>query len=100
VQIEVAAARRGKDQGCARICWCSLEGGERDRLERNGPDAPLRLGALEPTLGEGPTDVADPLVEVNVAAFERVWGAEIRFSCRETVFVDQSAESISSLDAA
>jgi hypothetical protein len=71
VQIEVAAARRGKDQGRARICWCSLEGGERDRLERNGPDAPLRLGALEPTLGEGPTDVGDPLVEVNVAAFER-----------------------------
>jgi hypothetical protein len=28
-----------------------------------------------------------------------VWGAEIRFSCREAVFVDQSAESISSLDA-
>jgi len=28
-----------------------------------------------------------------------VWGAEIRFSCREAVFVDQSSESISSLEA-
>jgi hypothetical protein len=28
-----------------------------------------------------------------------LWGAEIRFSCREPVFVDQSAKSISSLDA-
>jgi DNA-binding MarR family transcriptional regulator len=27
-----------------------------------------------------------------------VWGAEIRFSCCEAVFVEQSAESISSLD--
>jgi hypothetical protein len=29
---------------------------------------------------------------------EGVWDAEIRFSCGEAVFVDQSAESISSLD--
>jgi hypothetical protein len=28
-----------------------------------------------------------------------VWGAEIGFSCREAVFVDQSAEAISALDA-
>jgi hypothetical protein len=28
-----------------------------------------------------------------------VWGAEIRFSCGEAVFVDQSAEAISALDA-
>jgi hypothetical protein len=28
-----------------------------------------------------------------------VWGAEIRFSCREAVIVDQAAESISALDA-
>jgi len=32
-------------------------------------------------------------------SFEGVWGAEIRLSCREAVLVDQSAESISSLDA-
>jgi hypothetical protein len=29
---------------------------------------------------------------------DAVWGAETRFSCRQAVFVDQSAESISSLD--
>ena len=28
-----------------------------------------------------------------------MWGAEIRFSCCEAVFVDQSAEAISALDA-
>jgi len=28
-----------------------------------------------------------------------LWGAEIRSSCREAVFVDQSAESISPLNA-
>jgi hypothetical protein len=36
--------------------------------------------------------------EQSVWLHEDVWGAEIRFSCCEAVFVDQSAESISSLD--
>jgi hypothetical protein len=32
------------------------------------------------------------------STWSTVWGAEIRFSCREAVLVDQSAEAISSLD--
>jgi hypothetical protein len=46
MQIEVAAARRGKDQRRARIRWCSFKRGERGRLEGTARTLASVLGHL------------------------------------------------------
>jgi hypothetical protein len=46
VQVEVAAARRGKQQIRLAAAWQLLECLQRDLLERDGGDAALGLGGL------------------------------------------------------
>jgi hypothetical protein len=71
VQVEVAAARRGEEKWRLETRREAVERLERDRLQRDGAQAGLGLGALQATVGEGMADVDDADLTVDVTALER-----------------------------